>query len=195
MNVIDFIFPKKCLECGREGKYVCQSCIKKVPPGGWTNLGEIKVYSIWRYRGVIRKAIIALKYKFVTEIVDELISYVPRLPFISCLVPIPSHWYKQNLRGFNQAELLGKKLASKIGWKHISDLLVKKRSTSPQVGLEGESRRQNLKGVFSLNPNYKILGSVILFDDVLTTGSTLKEAAKVLKDAGVKKVWCLTIAR
>lgn len=196
MSLVDFIFPKKCLECGAPGKHVCQACIKKILPGGWAKMGGLRVYSIWEYRGVVRKAIIALKYKFVTEIAEELVGYINLIPSTQTLVPIPSHWYRQNLRGFNQAELLGKRIAIKMGWKFIPDFLTKKSSTLPQVGLKGTPRRQNLRGVFALNSNFQIPDSaVVIFDDVLTTGSTLKEAAKVLKKAGVKKLWCLTIAR
>jgi len=190
MGMIDFIFPKKCLECGREDKYICEDCIRKVDLGGPN--------SIWRYQGVVRKAIIAIKYKFATEIADELVGYINLPSSQNCLVPIPSHWYKQNFRGFNQAELLGEKLAKKMDWKFIPDLLIKTHSTPPQVGLKGMPRRQNLRGVFVFNPHYPPITnhwSLVLFDDVLTTGSTLKEAAKVLKEAGVKKLWCLTIAR
>lgn len=189
MSIIDFIFPKKCLECGKEGKYICWDCVKKVTPGGPN--------SIWRYERVVRKAIIALKYKFAIEIADELISYISLPPSKQTLVPIPSHWYKQNLRGFNQSELLGKKLAVKMGWKFIPDLLIKKKSTPPQVGLRGLPRRQNLRGVFAVNSNIPIsqYPSILVFDDVVTTGSTIKEAIKVLLAAGAQEVRSLTIAR
>lgn len=195
MKVIDFIFPKKCLECGSEGKYICETCIEKVPPGGWTNLGGIKVYSVWRYSGVVRKAILALKYKFVTNIAKEIIEYANLPPSFQNLIPIPSYWYRQNQRGFNQAELIGKELALKVGWKMIPDVLIKTKFTSPQVGLRGTPRRKNLLGSFSVKPGSALPKSVLLFDDVLTTGSTLMEAASVLKAAGVRKIWCLTIAR
>lgn len=187
MGVIDLIFPKKCLECGTPGKYICEECVKKVPAGGPN--------SIWKYQGVVRKAIIALKYKFATEIVDELISYINLPPSHQTLVPIPSHWYKQNLRGFNQTELLGEKLATKMGWKFIPDLLIKKKFTSPQVGLKSNIRKNNLTGAFTLNPKYKIQDNYLLFDDVLTTGSTLKEARNVLISDGAKEVSHLTIAK
>jgi ComF family protein len=195
MNVIDFIFPKKCLECGREGKYICETCIRKVRPGGWITLNEIKVYSIWKYEGVVKKAIIALKYKFATEVAKELINYVTLRPSKKLLVPIPSHWLKENLRGFNQSALLGEKLALKMGWEFAPKLLVKRRSTVSQVGLKKEARRQNLLDAFSLNSPDQVPNSVVLFDDVYTTGSTLEEAIKILKRAGIKKIWCLTVAR
>lgn len=189
MGVLDFVFPKKCLECGRRGRYICEDCIKKVPPGGPN--------SIWRYEGVVRKAIIALKYKFATKIADELIGYISLMPSAYCLVPIPSHWYKQNFRGFNQAALLGEKLAAKMGWDFLPDLLIKKKPTPPQVGLTGSARRQNLKGVFAVNPRYVLstMHSVLVFDDVLTTGSTLREAMEALHQAGFKQICALTLAR
>lgn len=206
MDALSLFFPKKCLECGlpaqagKEGRYICNNCLKKVPLGGWTRVQDIVVYSIWRYRGVIRKAIIALKYKYATDIADELVNQVNLnlVPSAYCLTPIPLHWYRKNFRGFNQTELLGEKLAKKMVWKFIPDLLIRNKLTTPQVELKGEDRRKNLCGVFALNPDYSsfsVRSSIVLFDDVFTTGSTLAEAAKVLKKAGVKKVWGLTIAR
>lgn len=200
MNVFDFIFPKNCLECGKEGKYVCESCLNKVGKSGWYG----RNYSIFRYEGVIRKAIIALKYKYSTEVAKELaevcVKSLGSLNLISnscLLIPIPLHWQRKNVRGFNQSEEVGKLIAKNMNWDFNADLLIKNKSTIPQVGLKGDSRRKNLRGVFSVAPNHFISNhySLVLFDDVFTTGSTLKEAAKVLKRAGVEKVWGITIAR
>ena len=60
MNLLEIFFPRKCLECNKVNKYMCISCLDKVPVGGWYNNN----YSIFRYKGVIRKAIITLKYKW-----------------------------------------------------------------------------------------------------------------------------------
>ena len=203
MDLFNFLFPKKCLECGREGKYICKECFQKVPPSGWT---DKEVFSLYRYQGVIRKAIIALKYKFALDIARELADLcVERLLTTNhwpsaILVPVPLYWYRQNFRGFNQSEEIGKTIAQKMGWKFIPDLVIRKKFTAPQTELSGPARRRNLKDVFALNPNYLstdllIYSSIIVFDDVLTTGSTLKEAAKVLRNTGVKTIWGLTIAR
>jgi len=200
MNIIDLIFPKKCLECGQPGKYICENCLKKVPPGGWAGK---EVYGLWKYEGVIRKAIIALKYKYSTQIVDELAEIcVERLSAISytlsaTLVPIPLHWHRKNFRGFNQSEEIGKRVAKEMGWKFIPDLLVRQKSTVPQVQLTGSARRKNLKGVFAVSPSILVskYPSIVLFDDVFTTGSTLYEASKVLREGGVKRIMCLTIAK
>ena len=115
MNLLDFLFPKSCLECGKSGKYLCSSCVEKVLDGNF----DKNNFAIFKYKGVIRKAIISLKYKFATDIVDELIEIcVDRLKSSKfhnvCLVPIPLYKLRENFRGFNQAELLGEKLAKKV---------------------------------------------------------------------------------
>lgn len=210
MDFLSLLFPKQCLECnlpaqaGKFGKYICEDCFKKVTP----TRCEKYSYSVFRYEGVIRKAIISLKYKFAFDLVDELVSCVLRVlktnsKFLTLnskliLVPIPLHKHRENWRGFNQSEIIGKKLAKKMGWKFIPDLLIRTKNTAAQVGLKGLARRSNLSDVFHLNPNYTLfsnLYSLVLFDDVYTTGSTINEAKKVLLKAGFKNIKSLTIAR
>ena len=225
MGILDLVFPKECLDCNKEGVYICRNCISKVrfakpicpecqKPSidGFTHikcqrkLGLNGLISVWNYEGIMRKAVLSLKYKYATDIADELSGYVLQVlkrkrilvPNNYYLVPIPMHWYRENSRGFNQSETLAEKIANGMNWKFFPDLLVRKKLTTPQVQLKGEDRRKNIKGVFALNPNYYSLlpsASFLVFDDVYTTGSTLKEAAKVLKRAGAEKVWGLTIAR
>jgi competence protein ComFC len=224
MSILDLIFPKTCLGCRKEGKYICDNCLVKVQflksvcpycekasIDGFTHIkcqmkfGLDGLTSVWDYDGVIRKAIQALKYKYSTEvgkelsgrIVDWLISNIELIPNSSVLTPIPLHWHRQNVRGFNQSIEVGKEVADAMNWKFIPDLLIKEQQTISQVELSVEKRKQNLQNVFSVNPNYILstLHSILVFDDVFTTGSTLREAAKVLKRAGVVKVWGLTIAR
>lgn len=221
MGILDLVFPKTCLGCGSEGRYICRACIGKVPHAqpicpyckhpsidGATHINCLKklgidgLTSIWKYEGVVKKAILALKYKYATEIGKEISEYaitsLSSLVFPSAhnLVPIPIYWHKQNTRGFNQSIELGGNIAENLRLKFIPNLLVKRKSTISQVELSGEERRQNLRNVFILNPSYQLLATdYLLFDDVFTTGSTLFEATKVLKRRGVKRVWGLTIAR
>jgi predicted amidophosphoribosyltransferase len=83
-----------------------------------------------------------------------------------------------------------------MNWKIVTNLLLRKKWTAHQVGLKGKERRENIRNVFALNSICNIQNTIyILFDDVYTTGSTLKEAVKVLKRAGVQNVWGLTVAR
>lgn len=228
MGILDLIFPKSCLTCGKGGSYICTDCVSKVrllkpdcpycekaSIDGFTHTkckkkyGLDGLFSIWDYEGIIRKAVLTLKYKYSTEVgkelanvfVQKLLTGVPPVNLLhndSCLVPIPLHWHRENVRGFNQSEEIGKLVASEMGWGFNSDLIIKKKSTTPQAQLSVDERKQNLRGVFSLNTNYTlnaIPSTLILFDDVFTTGSTLKECAKVLKRSGVGKVWGMTIAR
>lgn len=220
------VFPKTCLGCGRTGSYICTSCLSNVKLAKpicpycerpsidgvthvkcQTKLGLNGLISIWEYDGVIKRAILALKYKYATEIATLLNSFIIEklksrnfgftVPNSCSLVPIPLHWHRQNVRGFNQSIEVGKSIAGLMGWNFLPELLIKKQQTISQVELKGDERRHNLKGVFEVNPNYVLNPSysVLLFDDVFTTGSTLHEAAKVLKRAGGQKVWGLTIAR
>jgi len=115
------------------------------------------------------------------------------------LVPIPLNKKRSNWRGFNQTELLGRMIASSFGWKFSSNLLLRKKFTKPQAGLGKKERRKNVKDAFAINPQFAKIKNdnleVVIFDDVFTTGSTLKEACKVLKRNGFKTVWGLVLAK
>lgn len=200
MGLIDFFFPKNCLECGTLGKYICEDCLKKVVKSGWWG----RNYSIFKYEGVIRKAVIALKYKYSYQIARELsdvcVQSLKHLNLINnkyLLVPIPLHYLRKNFRGFNQSEEVGRLIAKSMYWQFEPNLLIKNKSTLHQVGLKGEARRKNLQNVFCVNPSH-ILNTaynILIFDDVMTTGSTLLEARKALEKVGFKNVWGLTICR
>ena len=220
MPLLDLIFPKTCLGCGKEGVYICSDCMDKMKLSGSIcpycekasidgithtkcirKFGLDGLASVWEYEGVVRKALIALKYKYATGVGREIMYYLlPTLtkkfiPAASCLVPIPMFWYRQNTRGFNQSAEVGKIISTYLKLGFEPDLLIRKKPTIPQVELAGFARRRNLRGVFTVNSGLKLPDFVLLFDDVFTTGSTLMEATKVLKRAGVQKVWGLTIAR
>jgi competence protein ComFC len=226
MSILDLIFPKNCLSCKKGGSYICDNCLIKVGKAkqicpvcgkpsidGFTHIkcrtkyGIDGLVSIWNYEGIIRLAIIALKYKYITEIVESLNSHIVSelrsgnilVPRDYCLVPIPLHWYRENTRGFNQACELGKLVAQVMEWRFVQNLLTRKKLNTPQAQLSGHDRKKNIKGVFSINNQYSdhatYPNNIILFDDVYTTGSTLKEATRELKRKGFDKVWGLTITR
>ena len=219
MGILDLIYPKKCLECKTSVEYICSKCLKKVRKAisiclvcnrpslnGRTHKKCKRPHTLdqlisgWKYEGVIRKALLALKYKYVTDVAEELITkYLKELktpvPKKAILVPIPMHPKRKKWRGFNQAEELGKIITKKLDWDYIPDLLIRTRYTKPQTELKGEARKKNVVGVFKVNPDYRDCNNIILFDDVTTTGSTLKEAGKILKMKGVKKVKGFTITR
>lgn len=231
MSILDFIFPKKCVGCGKSGTYFCALCIAssklffpQVCPvcerpslDGVTHkkcknkLSPDGLISIWAYEKAPRKLIQKLKYKFVSGVALSLASptagilksiqrNTPETPVWKnerwVIAPIPLHWKRENWRGFNQSEETAKMLAQLMRWK-VAPILVRTQSRRHQVGLKAKDRKENVSGIFSvrsstLTPYYS---NILLFDDVWTTGATMLESTRVLKEAGFKKVWCLTLAR
>jgi len=226
ITLIDWLFPRFCLNCGKLEAYLCDDCRFLIRPlvaqicpvcQQLSFSGKTHKYcyqreslngliSLFTYRGIVKKAIIKLKYRFVTDLAGELADLVltnfpfKLLPQDFILVPIPLHPYRFNWRGFNQSALLAQKISNLVDCDLRLGLLKKAKNTLPQVGLKGDQRQANLKDSFivdkreleSLNNLKKPL---VLFDDVWTTGATLKAAGKILKDLGFKKVWGLTICR
>lgn len=224
MAALDLIYPKYCFGCRKKGVYLCTSCMKDLKkiaqicpecrrPStiGMTHPGCRKsetlegLYSIWPYRGVVRKAILALKYKFAREVAKELSLMAGKYlrgnkVFFgknAILIPIPIDKKRGRWRGFNQVEEIGKLLSREMNWDYQPNLLIRKKSARPQTELGMRERFSNIKGAFSLKDKvgFPKARFIVIFDDVWTTGATLKEAAKVLKREGIKKVWGLTIAR
>lgn len=113
------------------------------------------------------------------------------------IVPIPLFWYKENERGFNQVKLIEKELSKRLNLPFSNKLLVRKKMTASQTKLNPKDRLKNVADAFSTSPHILISSYpyILLIDDVWTTGATLKTAGNVLKRAGVKKVWGLTLAR
>ena len=112
------------------------------------------------------------------------------------LVPIPLSRKKLKERGFNQAQEIAKELSLSLKIPLLSDVLLKIKETSAQVELQGKDRQENIKGVFVCQkPDLIKSKKIILIDDVFTTGATMEECARVLKTAGAKEVWGVTVAR
>lgn len=209
-----------CQECIGElaqTDLVCPKC-ERLSLGGQTHpicrrkFGLNGLWFLGNYQGPLKAAIQTFKYKFVRELanilVDLTLEYWARYqPFVLdkikadqgenwLVVPVPLHWYRQNWRDFNQSENIGKLLAQKLGLE-FSNALVRSRYTKPQVKLKAYQRKDNISRAFEMAKNCHLKPNtcVLLIDDVWTTGSTLKECCYVLKRAGAKEVWALTLAR
>jgi ComF family protein len=114
------------------------------------------------------------------------------------VIPVPLHKSKRRDRGFNQAELIAraalKRLPGRCGL--ATGVLVRQRATISQVGLTREQRMANMRDAFRVRDRQRVRGTtVILVDDVMTTGTTLSECARVLKQAGAERVFAATVAR
>lgn len=207
-----------CPGCGKlseSGRY-CSKCrfdiIKEKIPGKKklkitkrVKLLEGIIAAAYFGEGTVREMIHNLKYNGVVELARPLaklmaesldLSHLSHLSNLS-LVPIPLHWRRQAQRGYNQSELLAQSVGEKLGLP-VVNLLRKTKNTKRQAELSGKDRRKNLEGVFRVDPSHSGNLSdltILLVDDVYTTGSTLNECARVLKHAGAKEVWGLTVAR
>lgn len=159
------------------------------------------IRSVYYYEQLIQQMILEVKYarraRYLRYLSKELFRHV-RMYFpasFEAIVPVPLHREREWERTFNQAELMADQLSRLLGvpvWKALQ----KPKKTPPQSSLSGTARRCNLKGAFECKPGKISCRSVLLIDDVITTGATLQECARMLrKSAGVRKVYAITIAR
>lgn len=204
--VSDIILPRTCFGCGKEGKYVCEQCdlfLSEAP--NLFQQGDLEeLFSAWEYDGLIKNIILEIKYKGMFDAIDELVEKVlstPDVKFVQhleldAITFVPMFKKKEKQRGFNQAELIANKLGEMTGGKMLS-LLEKVKDTSSQTKLDKTERAANVKGSFSycLTSEVKQVDNVLLVDDVWTSGSTMKECARVLKKSGAKRIFGFTIAR
>lgn len=220
-NALDFIFPRWCVGCGREGDFICLSCRRKLPritppicpvcgrpqPSGITcpdcarQIVEIDgIRAPFRFEGAIREAVHQLKYKNIRALdkpLSELMSdYLAANPIPGdVLVPVPLHPKRLRERGYNQSFLLANDLSKLCHLPVVDNCLVRERYVSPQARTATvDERRSNVRGAFTANA--RLTGSrVLLIDDVSTSGATLDACAGALKSAGVTSVWGLVLAR
>lgn len=211
VNLLDFIFPKKCVNCKRFGDFLCADCFSRIryneslePVSGELN----GVMSTVVYNGVVRKLIRQFKYRphvsRLSEVISEIMNdglaqnegfYQFIEEFDPVIVPIPLSAKRLRERGYNHAEIIGDHVAKYFNLVMSNKLLVRVKDTKPQYKLNKEARSKNLAGAFEVSKNAKVPNSVILIDDVATTYATLQEAARVLKQNGSKRVLGVTFAR
>ena len=163
-----------------------------------------KVFAATLYEGVMKEAIHLLKYRRKKGIMERLEKILTTyffnmdLPFskFDLVVPIPLHRKKLKERGFNQAELLARVIATHFDLKLVKNDLKRVKATKSQTSLSKKQRLENIKGAFQFrNKDEFREKKILLVDDVYTTGTTVREAAKVLKKAKAREVYIFTLAR
>jgi competence protein ComFC len=156
------------------------------------------------YGGVLKDVILLFKYRKYAPLSRPLARYAEaclasetRLwEGADLLVPVPLHPARRRERGFNQARLLARELAGLRGMKVVDGCLVKVRNAPPQAGLRAIEREKNVVSAYAVRRAARVRGkTLILVDDVTTTGSTLRECARVLVEAGAKEVRAITLAQ
>jgi len=227
-NLLEILFPTRCVVCKRRGALLCQECVAKLPAldkefcivcdkpavGGFTHPGcatrytPERAFSGFWYRGPVPQIIKTLKFRGIYPLaalladllVEELEERGMSFGEEALLVPIPLSFWRKGKRGYNQAELLARGLGERLSLKVDPSILRKVKDTEPlaQKGITREERLRRVRGVFDV-PKDKMGAledkDILLVDDVLTSGATTREAARVLKKAGARQVWVLTFAK
>lgn len=220
-RLMDFVYPKGCVGCGRLGNWLCDECKSKLdeveqvcPMCGKNNLGG-NVHKMCSKREgmdgltavydhgeqVMRRMINRVKFEFNRELLAELVS---RLDFkigkkFDAIVPMPLYRYRKNWRGFNQAGVIAEEVSRQLNLPLV-EALKRIKGTKQQSKIKNRKDRSgNVKGVFSIDSGQARMTdksiNILLVDDVFTSGATMREATKTLKRAGVKFVWGLTLCR
>ena len=221
--ILDFIFPIECLHCCKEGEFLCDHCLKKIKlrdkkqcplcnkKQSNDNLCSKcrsqscldKIIICADYENIIlQKTILYFKYKYVRNLHIKLahlmINTVQNidLPSNTIIIPTPLHKRRKLERGFNQSELLANHIATYFNITLITNALVRKKNIQHQADLNRKQRRNNIKNCFVLKNKELIKNkNILLIDDVITTGATLNEQAKLLKQNNAQTVWALVIAK
>jgi ComF family protein len=160
----------------------------------------LKSRSYARYHGSLLKAIISLKYRPNQEVARIMGRWLAELLIsedwqATIIVPVPLSTKREKQRGYNQAELIARGLASEMKFPLRKDVLKRTRDTGSQVGLDTSARYINVRDAFVADSKVVEDQVVILVDDLLTTGATMVACSRALLHAGVRKVYGLTVAR
>ncbi|MDO9399407.1 MAG: ComF family protein [bacterium] len=191
-----------CLACKQKTSFAqfCPSCVLNYDLDGVLIAGYYE-------QKIISKLIKSFKYYFIRELYQDLGKILilflndflnkkgQKFNFQECLImPVPLSAYRRRWRGFNQAEILARLVADHFNLELSVNELIRNKHTKPQVKLNKMQRENNIKGCFSWCANNLEGRQIILVDDVVTTGATLNECAKILKHHGASKVWGLVVA-
>ena len=222
-NLIDILFPPRCSGCGRWGDRLCGQCLANVirieEPICWVcgdptrsrfqklcrrcnskerSFNQVRSWA--HYQGPIQDAIQNLKYQkdigLSNLLAKPMISVINEMGWeIDLVTAVPMEEKKMIKRGYNQAALLAKPIAWEIGVPFNPQALTKLFPNKPQVGLSEQERLVNVIGVYFSEPEYVEGKTVLVVDDVVTTGSTLNACSAALKGSGALVVYGISLAR
>ncbi len=196
MDKLQLLSPPWCMKCGKklEGEEeFCKDCREKVHL-------YVRGRALYEY-GSVAPSVYRMKYggrqEYASYFGEEMARYLKN--FIrqvepDGIVPIPLHKRRLSKRGYNQAALLARVLGAKMNTPVYEKMLVRTRNTKPLKLQNPAERQNNLKKAFIIGENDVKLKTILIVDDIYTTGSTINEAARVLKQHGVEKIYFVTLA-
>ena len=206
--LLDLLFPPKCILCGKrlekQETDLCRACREESPEclGKHKNFSFLDSWAaIWYYEKNIRQSILRFKFRRARHYADvygrllamRLLQLYPEGFDVLTWVPISRA--RRFTRGYDQVELLARAVGRELGMKPVKTLK-KLRNNRPQSGISGQAqRRANVLGVYRVISPAKVQGKrILLLDDIITTGATAGECARVLLTAGAKEVHCGVVA-
>jgi len=205
-----WFFPRRCVWCAgvsAPGGMLCADCAgragQRLPPGLLPG-GDMPLVPVFTYHGGAAKILLSMKFHGAKNMAHSIgyamadalaASKLADKPgWLFCAVPMTPA--KEKERGYNQSELLARAAARWLGLEYAPGLLVKTRETQAQHGLPKEERQANISGAFAAADPGRVAGrDIVLCDDICTTGATLRDAARALREAGAGEIICLTYLR
>ena len=192
---VDVIRGPVCEICGlpQNSSGICSFCQKEKPA-----YRALRSWSV--FADPVQEALHRLKYRRDMALGDSLAAQMADFLFglqwpIDIMIPVPLGKDRLRERGYNQAGLIARPLAMAAGLEYVPQGLTRQRETRSQVGLTQKERRENVRGAFMASAGRVEGRTVLLMDDVATTGSTLSSSAEALYSSGAKEVYALTVAR
>ena len=207
------VFPPGCLICGKLlSQIYCKDCEKHIYDKLKLKIEikDKKVYYfekhvyLFTYENEIRNLILDYKFNdksYLYELFSKIITKNEKICGIlekyDIIIPVPIHKKRKQKRGYNQSELITKQISKRIpSLVHESTVIQKTKHNIEQSSLSKEQRKQNVKDVYKIINKEKIENkNIVLFDDIYTTGNTVNEISKILKQNGANKILVLTIAK
>lgn len=206
--ILHLLYPTRCPVCG---EYIgcmddfCEKCRQKlvIYDGSFRPDGSVGFTAAFIYDDNVSPAVILLKngicgnaaYALGKALADRLKTDRPA-DFCDLIIPAPLHKRDKRRRGYNQSELIAKEISKRLDVPYCTDAIVKLKETKSQKTLSGRERKINLNGAFSAAYPELIAGKrILLIDDVCTTGATLAELTKLLKENGAETVFCASCCK
>lgn len=194
MSILPSLFCPACKNFLEEGNLFCRVCTERKNLCAVRSLGVFDSYYQKVIHGFKYQQKMTLGQRLGKRLGEKLIDdkLVSRF---DCIIPVPLHPARKRERGFNQSQILAQELSEATHIPALKKVLKRTRNTKDQTKLTPEERIQNVKGAFDLKDPETVKGKrIILVDDVITTGATLGECARVLSEAGAKQIMGATIA-
>ena len=200
---IDLLFPPRCAGCGQIDTFWCAKCQHEIDEMSLTEPIEPKhplqgvAASGW-HMDKLKEAVQALKYENASRLAKPLGTKLAacleqQVWTYDTIVPVPLHTKRLAERGYNQAQLLAEQVASIVGIGCEVNGLQRIRETKSQVTISGSERLENIKDAFVANSQFVSGRSIVIIDDVYTTGSTMSACGEALLSAGATVVYGLTV--